>query len=183
MYDAHDATQTSIDQEQPAFYTRTKPKGNSCLSGFYVIENGVISFSLKSLTTFITMFTSLWLIYIFVANLQGQYLPMSLDKPRYISELIALPMWDRITCLAWTFFFFSVRVGNSRMVFKTLYGIAQPSECDKALILDCLSGIFLIGISFFDCENFGHVHLFFSVAFFFASVIQCFYYSYVFKKY
>ena len=108
---------------------------------------------------------------------------MTLEQPAWISALICLPMWDRITCLLWTFYSFTCRLGNGRAFYKMLYGTASPGECDKVLILEIFSAIFLVGISLIDMHNWGQAHLFVSVTFFVISTYETLYFAFLMNKY
>ena len=73
-----------------------------------MIEDGVISFSLKTLTNVISIAITVMLVYFFVDNWYNQYVPCFILYPPKISDLICLPIWDRITCLAFGFYMLTV---------------------------------------------------------------------------
>lgn len=99
-----------------------------------------------------------------------------------VSWVICLPIYDRITCLLFTFYAFTVRQANLRSYFKMLYGVAHTFKNDLILLFGIVSCFTLVMIAFFDCHEWGKIHnptavVFFSVASFEALLV-----SYEFKK-
>ena len=125
-------------------------KVKSIFSNFFVVEDGVISFSLKDITYIgCILISAVILIELFLACHYGyfecsrSYLPM-------ISDVIRLPYFDRVFCISATFFTMTVFQSDVRAFNKIIYGLASSCESDFMVILGIIATFALPGIGFFD---------------------------------
>jgi hypothetical protein len=133
------------------------PKYRSIFERFYYVEDGVISISLKDMTLVGTLAITGFLLFILyrscttLAECGEDYVPM-------VSAIIALPLYDRITCLLFTFYAFTVMQANVRCYYKMFYGIAHPFKLDLIMFLGVVSCVSLVMIAFFDMYVWGFIH-------------------------
>jgi hypothetical protein len=79
-------------------------EGTVCCNKFYVDENGVIGLSLRDMTVFTCVFTTVFLTSILYLSCTDGTAVCSTSHLPMISDLIKLPFYDRIFCIAAMFF-------------------------------------------------------------------------------
>lgn len=117
---------------------------------FFVIQDGVISLSLRDMTLVSCIAISASLLVMLYQSCTNQYVECSLDMLPMISDVICLPYYDRLFCILTCFFCLAVHQVNARAFYKKLNGIADPQTNDFLLILGIISCISLPMIGFFD---------------------------------
>lgn len=141
---------------------RTQQPSNRPVSPFdhtYVIENGVISISLRALT-----FVGCWLITIGLCwmgmdacstkkvTCEGDSWPM-------VSTIIRIHPYDRAICLMFCFFALAVQQVNVRANFKRLYGVIDVSTNDYLFILGLIGVVSLPMAGYFDENEYKTLHV------------------------
>lgn len=186
VYEHHDpatlvadecSTESSCDMSDIAPYKR-----KSLFAGWYVIEDGVVSFSLTTLTNVISIVITLMLVYFFVDNWINQYVFCFILYPPTISGLICLPIWDRMACLAFAFYGLTVRQANVRCYYKMLDGIADPFYNDLGLIFGFGTSILLVAVALFDMHEYGKIHNPVAVCFFLFGALEALLYCFLMNK-
>jgi Frag1/DRAM/Sfk1 family len=138
---------------------------------FFLVQDGVISFSLRDLTITCTFIISIsFLSMLYGACTEGK-LECSFEignlKIPMISDVVALPFYDRIFILLNTIYFMGVHQVNVRAFYKRLSDAGVSEGFNDFLfycgIISCIS-LPLIGV--FDCHNFKHLHYFCAGLFF-----------------
>ena len=126
---------------------------------FFIIQEGVISYSLKDITLFGCVLVSSSILYMLYQSCNdgtatcefGVKLPM-------ISGLLKLPLYDRVTCMIFTFYSFCVLQANLRSYYKRLYGISPTSSLDSMYFFGVLATFSLPLIGYFDETQFKVIH-------------------------
>lgn len=107
---------------------------------------------------------------------------MSWDQLPMVSHVIALPIFDRVAALTFTFYALTVRLANIRCYFKMLDGIANPCKNDLMLVFGIISCITCVMIPLFDCSEWGPIHNPCAVIFFGSATFEAFMYTYEMSK-
>ncbi|CDW78258.1 UNKNOWN [Stylonychia lemnae] len=137
---------------------QNKKNYGSWFSKFFIIDDGVISLSLKDLTLILSFGISITLILMcVVACSEKEFVCTSKDFPM-VSDVIALPMYDRTFIILTAIMMFGVQQVNIRAFYKKLYGIVSDQYNDFLIILGGLSCIALPLIGVFDEHQWGPVH-------------------------
>ncbi len=146
----------------------TPRKSTSFFQKFFVIQEGVISLSLRDMTLIATLsITADLLINLYSAcNTKQVECDFANGKIPMISGVICLPFWDRIFCLLTAFFAWTCHQVNIRANYKKMYGIATDCTNDTCMYLGIASVVSLPLIGFFDEHNFGICHGILAVTFF-----------------
>jgi hypothetical protein len=141
---------------------------------FFVVRDGIISFSLRDFTMTCNLVISVsFLAMLYQAcseeQLQCNFELDNLNIPM-ISDVVALPIFDRVFILLNTIYFMGVHQVNIRAFYKRLND-AGVSELHNDLLFyagmaSCFS-LPLIGV--FDCNNFPLLHYMFAGTFFLAA--------------
>ena len=95
-----------------------------------------------------------------------QYVECSRDMLPMISDVICLPLYDRVFCILATFFCLATYQADVRAFYKKLYGIASDSQNDWLLVLGLISTVTLPMIGYFDEHTYSTVHGISAVLFF-----------------
>lgn len=143
---------------------------------FFVLQDGVISLSLRDMTLFSCIAISASLLGMLYISCTNELVECSLDLLPMISDVICLPYFDRIFCILTCFFTMAVHQVNARAFYKKLDGIASPETNDLLLILALISCVSLPAIGFFDEHLYKTIHgvsaaLFFGSTGFYAFII------------
>jgi hypothetical protein len=80
-----------------------RKKGSSYFEKFFVLQDGIISLSLRDLTLIGCILITASLGYMLYDNCENQYVECSWEKGiPMISGIICLPIYDRVACLLFT---------------------------------------------------------------------------------
>ena len=93
------------------------------------------------------------------------------DNWPMISDVIRLHLYDRIMCIIIVFFTLAVQQVNFRANFRRLYGIIDQGTNDIMLLLGIVSCFALVGLTFFDDEEWTTVHDVIAAIFFGSTLI------------
>jgi hypothetical protein len=147
-----------------------KAKYRSCFRNFFVSQDGVISLSLKSLTLVGSIsITVALLTMLFLACKNGQVKCDWRYHSPMVSDVICLPMMDRVWCILTTFFSLSVMQVNIRAEYKRLHGIASSKQNDHLIWIGAVTCISFPLIGYFDEHNYSTIHGLVSGTFFLAT--------------
>lgn len=92
--------QVGVDPEGNLLFVKTSPKEEeSWFEKFFVIDKGVISFSLRDLTLIGCTLLSVSISYMLYEGCSKQMVKCTEDDLPVISRVLALPFFDRIFCL------------------------------------------------------------------------------------
>lgn len=179
-------TSTNNSLDTSSFISNSsQPKGrqqNSSddLNKFVVVSEGRISLSLRDLTFYMCIVTTATLLGMLYKACDDQLVYCDLPSLRvpYISDVLCLPLYDRITCILFTFFMFTVFQPHVRAFYHRLTGIASESQNTWMLITGLLATVALPGIGYFDEHNYTTIHVTLA-GIFFASVGV---YSYILSR-
>ena len=161
-YPPTEVKQVSEDKQTliPTPQTVTPARGNykSTFSKFFIVEDGVISTSLKDQTVLFAVGISIALIAMgTVSCVKGEF-ECSLSNFPMVSDVLALHMYDRTFIILTTIMTFGVQQVNIRAYYKKLYGIVDDRYNDFLLILGFLPCITLPLIGVFDEHQFNPIH-------------------------
>ena len=93
-----------------------------------------------------------------------------------ISDLLKLPLYDRITCMLFTFYSFVILQSNMRSYYKRLWGISSTSTLDWIYWFGMAATVSLPVIGYCD-EDFGAIHGIAAVIFFTTATFSIFWIS------
>jgi hypothetical protein len=126
----------------------------SIFDPFFIVEDGVISFSLRDLTIIGCAAISIGLVTMLYQTCTNGYLGDECDIPNWklpmVSAVVCLPIYDRIFCLLTAFFALGVHQVNIRAYFKVLYQVAPDHTNDSLFWLGIASCFSLPLIGVFD---------------------------------
>lgn len=125
-----------------------------------MVEEGVISLSLRSLTLVFSSIVTVTLLCILVASCNdgtGQYVCTLQDWPM-ISDVINQEMYTRIFILETVIFMFSVQQANVRAYYKQLYGKIDESRNSCIMNWGIVAMVALPLIGIFDESRWTTVH-------------------------
>ena len=139
-------------------------------------KDGILIFKLKYLTLFtvgLIQITFLVMLYTVCSN---QTLQCDSQKIPLISDVIALPIMDRIFLLLNTVYFVCIHQINVRVFYKLLHEVIHPKTNTCLLISGLLSSFSLPMLGVFDNKGFFVLHhliaaLFFGSAAFYLTVM------------
>lgn len=137
---------------------KTEPK-KSFFSQWFVMEDGVISVSLKNMTILFAMGISVALILMLIASCNdgtGDYKCTLQDWPM-VSDVICQEMYNRVFILLTAIFMFGVQQANLRAFYKQLYGKVSNGRNDTMMYIGILSMCALPMVGIFD-EHMGAPH-------------------------
>ena len=138
---------------------------------FFIVKDGVISYSLRDLTTMCTFVISLsFLAMLYLAcseeKLQCSFKLGNLIIPM-ISDVVALPVFDRVFILLNTIYFMGVHQVNVRAFYKRFFDASiNQTQNDFLFYMGMTSCFSLPLIGVFDCNNFKTWHYLFAFLFF-----------------
>ena len=138
----------------------------SIFENLFLIQDGVISISLRNLTLYGCIIITGSLLGMLYMSCSNNYVSCSVDRLPMISDVIFLPLYDRIFCIETIFFTLFVHQANIRAFYKKLYGIADPCTLDLLTLLGVLSCFALPLIGLFDEHQFKSLHMVFAITFF-----------------
>jgi len=117
-----------------------------------VFDNGVIQVSLRALTLASCVAITVALLLMLKGACEYDEPPLFDCNARIpmISSVICLPTYDRITCLLFMFFSYSVQQQNLRANYKKLHGIISQETNDFLFWTGIVSVVSLPAITFFD---------------------------------
>lgn len=122
----------------------------SWFSDYFIIQDGVISFSLKALTLVFCIAISGSLLAMLYQSCSAGTFECDLTKFPMVSDVIAQEMYNRTFILLTATLMFGVQQGNLRAFYKKLYGIISNCFNDFLLVLGILSMFALPLIGIFD---------------------------------
>lgn len=173
-----DISQSSLLENQPVHHQQvvmstakvveTPKKSTSFFQRFFIIQEGVISLSVRDLTVVASLAITVDLL----ANLyvacsdQLVHCDIANGKIPMISGVICLPFWDRIFCLLTAFFAWTCHQVNIRAFYKKIFDCGTDGTNDCCMWLGVASVCSLPLIGFFDEHNFGIIHGCLAVTFF-----------------
>ena len=137
-----------------------KKDGDSWFSQWFVMEQGVISISLKNLTIVSALSISVTLLYILYASCNdgtGRYV-CTYERFPMISDVINQEMYNRVFILLTAIFMFGVQQVNIRAYYKQLYGKVSNSTNDTAFWFGFASLVALPMVGIFDESRWSTLH-------------------------
>ena len=159
----HPASQATPLPKAPA----KQSSYTSIFSRFFVMQDGVISFSLKGLTLVIGVSISIALLLMLVVSCTSGKVECSTHSFPMISYVIVInEMYDRIFLLLTTVLMFGVNQVNIRAFYRKLYGIIPDGKNATLLYWGLASSLSLPMIGVFDEHNWKLPHGFFAIVFF-----------------
>ena len=129
-------------------------KDQSLFERFWVTENGVISISVRNMTIISCLLLTLNL----AANLYF-YCEISIEEEctlvdfPQISDVIGLPIWDRLFCLTATFFCMGAYQISARCFYKKLYNKVSHGMNDMILTFGIITTLCLPAVAYFDITD------------------------------
>lgn len=135
-----------------------KRKSTSLFAKFYVVEDGLISLSLRDLTLIGCLSTSIAILYMLYNACKYDMVECTYPVLPMISDCICLPMYDRIFCMCTTFFTLCAYQADVRAFYNKLYGIATDRENDSLLVLGIVTTFSLPAIGYFDEHTYSTIH-------------------------
>ena len=146
--------------------TPAKKREKSIFEPFFVIQDGVISLSVKNMTVIGAVAITVGLLYmLYEACVDGRE-TCNTQKIPMISAVICLHPFDRIFCILSIWYTLGVMHVNVRAVYKILYDKIDQGLNDKMYWLATIGCVALNGVGFFDEHLFGKIHLTVSITFF-----------------
>ncbi len=140
----------------------------SAFSSWFVVEEGVISISLRSITIFFSVFITavlLVMLYLSCNDGTGDYKCTIQDWPM-ISDIVVQEMYDRTFLLLTAVFMFGVQQVNLRAFYKQLYGKISNGRNDTMMYVGMISMVGLPMVGMFDEKAWVTLH-YISAAMFF----------------
>ena len=131
-----------------------------------MIEDGVISFSLKGMSILFSLLISVTLLYMLYASCSDGTFECDLKDFPMVSNVIALEMNTRIFLLLTCIFMFGVNQVNIRAFYKKLYGYISNGHNDTIYYVGLVSLVTLPLIGIFDMHQWKTPHAILAVAFF-----------------
>jgi hypothetical protein len=145
-----------------------KKKSGSWFTKFFILEDGVISLSLRDLTIIICITTSVTLLTMgYLSCTDGTFVCNTERLPMISGVIISNEMYDRIFLLLTTIMMFGVMQVNVRAFYKKLYGIIPDSSNDSLFDLGIIACFALPCVGIFDEKSWKILHVI-SAGFFFA---------------
>jgi hypothetical protein len=129
-----------------------KKEGKSFFSSWFIVQDGVISLSLRSLTIFYAALISVTLVAILIASCNdgtGRYQCTFAEFPM-ISDVICQEMYNRIFILLTATYMFGVHQVNLRAFYKQLYGVVSNGHNDTMFYIGIASMVALPMVGIFD---------------------------------
>jgi len=135
-----------------------------------MFEEGTISISLKSLTSFGCLLVTgylLGVLYLECSTHEGECSWNStVPIIPTISSIVCKPFYDRVWMFVTTFFCMTVYQTDVRAFYKKLYGKATARQNEGVCILGITATISLPCIAYFDTHTYGFLHIVFTTLFF-----------------
>jgi hypothetical protein len=153
---------------------KREKKNRSCFKQFYVIQDGVISLSLRDMTIAGCLAITVALLYMLYAACKDGAVECVYPVLPMISDVICLPFYDRIFCLLACYFTFATYQVDVRAFYSRLNGIATEKQNDTLLILGIVTTITLPAIGFFDEHTHGTIHNCLAILFFLSVGVYAF---------
>lgn len=145
----------------------------SIFAKFFIIQDGVISLSLRDMTIVCSAAISLSLIVMLYFSCKNNDFECTLSDFPMVSTVVALHMYDRAFIILTTILMFGVQQVNIRAFYKKLYGIIPDGQNDRLLNLGTISCVALPLIGVFDEHQWGTIHGTCAVIFFGCFGIYC----------
>ncbi|CDW83236.1 UNKNOWN [Stylonychia lemnae] len=148
-------------------------KYKSIFARFFIIQDGVISVSLRDQTIILSALISISLIVMGYFSCHNNDFECDLHDFPMVSTVIALPMYDRTFIILTTIMMFGVQQVNIRAFYKKLYGIIPDKQNDNMFNLGVVSCFALPLIGVFDEHKWGTIHGICAIAFFGCFGVYC----------
>lgn len=145
----------------------------SIFARFFIIQDGVISLSLRDMTVVCSSLISVSLLVMLYFSCNNHDFECTLTDFPMVSTVIALPLYDRAFIILTTILMFGVQQVNIRAFYKKLYGLIPDSTNDTMLNLGTASCVALPLIGVFDEHQWGTIHGICAVTFFGCFGIYC----------
>ena len=140
-------------------HTKTIKKSDSWFSQFFVLDDGVISLSLRDMTIILSLGISGTLIAMgYIACTDGSFTCNTKTFPMISDVIISKEMYDRIFLLLTTVMMFGIQQVNIRAFYKKLYGVISDGKNDFLLDLGIASCVGLPMVGIFDEKAWGTLH-------------------------
>ena len=148
------------------------PKDRSRCANFVIVKDGVISVSLRGLTLIgsITVTITLVIMLIKACNAGQVECTWRYDSPM-VSDVICLPMFDRIWCILTTFWALGVNQVNIRAFYKRLHGKVSRGRNNFIVWVGLVQSIAFPLIGYFDEHEYRILHIIISTTFFVSTII------------
>ena len=145
----------------------------SIFNRFFVIEEGVISVSLKDLTPITTITLSIAMIVMLYQGCNNNYVRCSRHLLPMVSDVICIPGYDRMFVFLTTFYMMGVHQCNIRAFYKKLNGVSSTCTNDMLLVFGILTCIGLPAAALLD-EHIMGPHVAWAAIFFISNSFYCF---------
>jgi len=156
-----------------------KVQGNSIFERFFVIQEGVISVQVRSLTVVSCLAITgglLAMLYVscdIIPIVECDLWSMPPQLPM-VSAVIGYPIFDRIFCLMTGYYCFGVHQVNLRCFYRLIHGATDSCINDFLLYLGLVSTVALPAIGYFDMYWYNDLHGPIAAVFFTTVVIYAF---------
>ena len=138
----------------------------SVFSKFFVIQEGVISISLRDITVSLGLTLTACLLWWLYATCTDGTFQCNLHEFPMVSNVIGLKMYDRWFLFLSSVLMFGANIANVRAFYKKLYGVVSNGKNDTLMVLGIVSSFSLPMIGVFDMYNWGKIHDVIAVSFF-----------------
>eukprot|EP00347_Sterkiella_histriomuscorum_P005602 403355972 len=145
----------------------------SIFAKFFIIEDGIISLSLRDMTIACSATISIGLLVMLYFSCNNNDFECTWTDFPMVSTVIALHMYDRAFIILTTILMFGVQQVNIRAFYKKLYGKISDSQNDRLLNLGIISCAALPLIGVFDEHQWGTIHGICAVLFFGCFGVYC----------
>jgi len=147
--------------------TPPTPKKSGWFSKFFILEDGVISLSLRDMTVILSLGMSATLLAMgYLSCTDGTFVCNAQRFPMISDVIISKEMYNRVFLLMTTIIMFGVQQVNIRAFYKKLYGIIPDGNNDFLFDLGLVSCFALPMIGIFDEKSYITMHCI-SAGFFF----------------
>ena len=163
----YDPAATTDSEKQVTIPEPSKKKSSSWFSKFFILEDGVISLSLRDMTVILSLGMSATLLVMgYLSCTDGTFVCNTKTFPMISDVIIAKEMYNRTFLLMTTIIMFGVQQVNIRAFYKKLYGIIPDGNNNFLFDLGLISCFALPMIGIFDEKNYITMHCI-SAGFFF----------------
>ena len=133
---------------------------------FFIVENGVVSFSLRDITLVSGLSITVALLWMLYVTCTDGTFECSLTQFPMVSNVIGLKMYDRTFLFMTSFLMFGANIGNIRAFYKKQYGVVPDGSNDLLLLLGLVASLSLPLIGVFDMYKWKLPHAVCAVLFF-----------------
>ena len=150
-----------------------REKKGGCWNKFFVVKDGVIAMSLRDTTILLSLLlTGSLLTMLGIACKAGTYeCDLMNGEWPMVSDILCLPLFDRVWCILTTWFCWGVMQVNVRAMYQVFHGIISPQANDWLAFWGVLCIISFPLIGYFDENDYWIPHITLAAIFFGSTTI------------